>query len=78
MRELMIAEMRLEIRDPNGCSRYGRFFYIPKVVVTKHDRKFNARAVENNQIDLDTLETLDDSALLAAYRRYVQRWSTWM
>lgn len=78
LRELMIQEMREEIGNPNGSSRYGCYFYLPKEEVTRRERKFNARAREANLIDINTLANLSAVELLDAYRKYQRRYNTWM
>lgn len=78
MRNEMIRRMREEIGDPNGSSRYGRFFFKFKDPITKRERKFNSNAVDNKITNLDTLENLDDQSLLNAYDMFRRRWATWM
>lgn len=78
MRNLMIAEMREVIGDPNHTSRYGGYFFRPKEEITRRERKFKARAVADKRIDLDTLEALPDAELLNAYRTFVRRMFTFM
>jgi hypothetical protein len=78
LRELMLDEMLTEIGNPNNNSRYGCYFYIPRVEETRRERKFNTRAREDGKINLQNLHDAEDEALLDAYRKYQRRYNTWM
>lgn len=78
LRDSMTELMINEIRDPNGCSRYGRYFYTPKVVDTKREKKFNAASLKEGKINLNALDELSDEEFLDAYNIFMRRYSTWM
>jgi len=78
LRKLMETDMLYHIGDPTNCSRYGRFFYFPKVEYTKRERRFNRQAKEENKIDLTRITLLSDIDFLAAYQTYQRRYNTWM
>jgi hypothetical protein len=75
LRQMMIDTIRSEVKGASGSYRYSSF-YSPKPGDTKHERKFNARAVRDNLFNIDTLEGLTDEELLRVYDRFsIRRWT---